>query len=72
MPLTVRTDIGGSKLVIFKHLEHYIDVKATGRPLAHFTYIECVRQGRVYLRDTVPDHCAPERIVELMRQELLS
>ena len=64
------TDIGGSHCVVQKHRDHYLDARKDIRK-PDTTFIEVVRSGQVYLRDEVPNDRAPERIAELMRQELL-
>jgi hypothetical protein len=62
------THIGGSYCMVQNHSEHYIDARKDVRqPWA--TFIEVVRNGRVYLRDCVLNERAPERIAELMKQE---
>ena len=64
--MKVRTDISGSKLVVFLSPERYIDVKHDVRYPAH-SFIEVVRSGRVRRRQTVHDSEAPEAIIKLMR-----
>ncbi len=60
-------DIGGSKIVIWRNREHYIDVKNDVRP-DRIPVAECVRNGRVYRRTGVTK---PEQVIKLIKEELL-
>lgn len=66
--MKVDTHISGSQCVVWRTKEHYIDARRDARR-PHLTFIEVVRNGRVYLRDTVGLCDTPKRIVELMRSE---
>lgn len=67
--MRVETHYAGSPCVIWKNNEHYIDVRTDLRtPWQH--NIEVVRNGRVYRSESVLIEQAPERICELMREEL--
>jgi hypothetical protein len=71
MTLQVNRQISGSSCVIYKHREHYIDVRTSVRSTRYHS-AECVRNGQVYRRvdiDLAGD--APEQIVQLVREELL-
>lgn len=69
--LTVLKHISGSRLVILRNLEHYIDVRY-GRH-DNFDEVECVRRGRVYRRECIAtwhDDCA-DRLLKIIKEELL-
>ena len=69
MTIHVDTHIAGAHCAIWKDPEHYIDCrkgKVYGAPV---TNIECVRDGQVYRRVQVFDSSAPERIVQIMKEE---
>lgn len=66
--MRVDTHISGSHCVVWLGRDHYIDArKDTRRP--HLTFIELVRNGQVYLRDTVDNTFAPERITHYMKEQ---
>ena len=68
--MKVETHYSGSPVVVWKNREHYIDVRTDIRtPWQH--NIEVVRCGQVYRRESVLIEQAPERICELMQEELL-
>lgn len=73
MPLTIRRDIGGSRLVAFRTPEHYIDVRRDTR-FTRYEFAECVRNGRVYRCEWIDMHTAhaPEKILSLIKEELVS
>lgn len=68
--MKVETHIGGAHCVIWRTREHYIDCRKDARR-PHLTCIEVVRNGQVYLRDTVENAFAPERVAHYMREEML-
>lgn len=68
--LHVNTDICGSHCVVWRRRGHYIDARTDVR-LPNHTVIEVVRSGMVYIRECVHNLNAPERVIELMRSELL-
>lgn len=61
------THHAGSRLVIWKHREHYIDV---ARMRGGEEVAECVRNGQVYLRVPLHREQAPEELIQLMKREL--
>ena len=65
--MKVETHISGSRCVVFKTNEHYLDARTDVRR-PWLTFIEIVRNGRVYLRDTVDNVHAPERIAYYMKE----
>lgn len=67
--MRVRRDIGGSILVVFKNSEHYLDAKKYAH-LPGSTFVELVRNGQVFHRESLSDQRAPDRIVSLMRRGL--
>lgn len=71
MNLRVDTHISGAHCVVWKNKEHYIDCRKSMTYGTPTTTIECVRNGQVYKRLGVLDAQAPEKIIELMREELV-
>lgn len=67
--VTVRTDIGGSFVVVHDGPDHYIDARKDVRTPG-YSHIEHVRGGRVQRRWTEHNDSAPEKIVELMREHM--
>lgn len=57
-------------LVVWRNPEHYLIADRDNQMYYKQTLIEIVRNGRVYLRDRVPNNWAPERIIELMKEHL--
>ncbi len=71
MSLRVETHYSCSRCVIWKHREHYIDVRQDHRSTRYET-AECVRNGRVYrlvIIDLAKD--APAQVMALVREELI-
>jgi hypothetical protein len=65
--MKVANFISGSNCVVILGEDHYLDArKDTRRP--HLTFIEVVRNGQVYKRDTVDNNFAPERIVNIIEE----
>ena len=72
MSLRVDTSISGAHCVVWRTREHYLDCRSgTTRDGTPVTNIEAVRNGQVYRRKQVLDTEAPERIVQMIREELL-
>lgn len=69
MNLRVDTHIAGSKVVVWRNREHYIDAREDYR-FPKYNFIEVVHSGRVRIRELVHVDASPERIIELMRNEL--
>lgn len=69
MALRVETHISGSRCVIWRTKEHYIDVRKTPR----CEIAECVRNGHVYRRVPLSLNTlhAAEEVIVLIREELL-
>lgn len=65
----VHTHFAGSKVVVMRSSERYIDVRRDRRA-PDFSFIECVSRGHVQHHESVPDYRAPERIVQLMKEWL--
>ena len=66
--MRVDTTIAGSRCVIYKHREHYIDVRHHS---PRYELAECVRGGQVYRRhhiDLAQD--APAQLMQLVREEM--
>ena len=73
MGLRVETHYSGSRCVIWRTQEHYIDVQANRSLSGKQDIAECVRNGHVYKRVGLsPDPAiAAEEVIQLMRKELL-
>ena len=77
MNLLVETNYANSPVVVWRNKEHYIDTYRDAR-YPGVTFIQAVRRGHVYFReraldnDERPGFSAPERIIYLMKQELLN
>lgn len=68
--MKVETHSAGSICVVWNTKNHYIDVrKDVRRP--HLSFIEVVKNGRVYIYDTVDNIFAPERIIYYIKQEFV-
>jgi hypothetical protein len=68
--MRVDTHISGSRCVIWRTSEHYIDVRHTQDPT--YDIAECVRSGQVYRREHVyVADGAPAHVAQLIREELL-
>lgn len=67
--LKVRTDIGGSHVVVFDGPDHYIDARKDVRTPG-YSHIERVRGGQVQCHWTERNDDAPEKIVQLMREHM--
>ena len=65
MLITSRS-IGGSRIVVSRTAEHYIDVRKDTRR-DRCDRAECVRSGHVYRSVPVTK---PEQVVELIKEEL--
>lgn len=73
MSLRVDTHYSGSRCVIWRNKEHYIDVIKNVGPNQNQDRAECVRRGQVYKRlwlHTDPAIASVE-LIQLMRQELM-
>lgn len=71
MSLRVETHYSGSRCVVWKHREHYIDVRQDYRSTRYET-AECVRNGQVYRRAAIDlANDAPQQLVQLIKEELL-
>lgn len=69
MTLRVDLHISGSRCVIWRHGQHYIDVRRG----PHYDTAECVRNGRVYryVRINPSPAYAARQVISLIREELL-
>jgi Zn ribbon nucleic-acid-binding protein len=67
--MQVDSHIAGSRCVIYKNKNHYIDVRTHS---TNFEVAECVKQGHVYktvsiyLKDD-----APYQVIKLVKEELI-
>lgn len=65
----VHTHYAGAYCVVFKHPDHYIDARKDAR-VPGYSFIDVVRNGQVYYRESVRNEEAPETILRLIREEL--
>lgn len=68
--MKVLDHISGSNVTVLKNSEHYIDARRDVRTPG-VSYIEIVRNGRVYHREEISDTDAPKRVVELMKEHFV-
>ena len=70
MTLRVETHYAGSRCVVWRNREHYVDVRKDTRS-DRYEVAECVRYGQVYRRVHIDmAHDAPNQLLQLIREEL--
>jgi hypothetical protein len=67
--MQVDSHIAGSRCVIYKNKNHYIDVRTYS---TYFELAECVKQGHVYKKVVIYlKDDAPHQVMSLVKEELI-